>query len=199
MLIWCVAVSSLCKKKIADCPFRTDRPQLPPALLPQQHICKEKKTGSFSLIERVILSAGAMLIFSVYFHLTKCPEGHLEIPKLDSYTTQRQYLTARRSHTLHQVDNSSWVTVNKTKARSQQKKRAHYLQVSMTLQPWNLVVFEREKGKEVKECGASEGCAGRVLRFCPKCPFGHPIHLQDEPHDDDDDTIENFANLTASK
>ena len=35
-----------------------------------------KKTGSFSLIERVILSAGAMLIFSVYFHLTKCPEGH---------------------------------------------------------------------------------------------------------------------------
>ncbi|KAJ5778032.1 hypothetical protein N7520_001278 [Penicillium odoratum] len=35
----------------------------------------KKKTGSFSLIERVILSAGAMLIFSVYFHLTKCPEG----------------------------------------------------------------------------------------------------------------------------
>ncbi|KAJ5699962.1 hypothetical protein N7536_002975 [Penicillium majusculum] len=30
---------------------------------------------SFSLIERVILSAGAMLIFSVYFHLTICPEG----------------------------------------------------------------------------------------------------------------------------
>ena len=31
--------------------------------------------GSFSLIERVILSAGTMLIFFVYFHLTICPEG----------------------------------------------------------------------------------------------------------------------------
>lgn len=41
---------------------------------------KEKKTGSFSLIERVILSAGAMLIFSVYFHLTKCPEGREDTP-----------------------------------------------------------------------------------------------------------------------
>ncbi|KAJ5164924.1 uncharacterized protein N7500_006754 [Penicillium coprophilum] len=36
---------------------------------------KKKKIGSFSLIERVILSAGAMLIFSVYFQLTICPEG----------------------------------------------------------------------------------------------------------------------------
>ncbi|KAJ5962750.1 hypothetical protein N7501_007691 [Penicillium viridicatum] len=36
---------------------------------------KEKKIGCFSLIERVILSAGAMLIFSVYFQLTICPEG----------------------------------------------------------------------------------------------------------------------------
>jgi hypothetical protein len=53
---------------------------------------KIKKIGSFSLIERVILSAGAMLIFSVSFQidlvivsdsnltaatepLTKCPEG----------------------------------------------------------------------------------------------------------------------------
>ncbi|KAJ5822151.1 uncharacterized protein N7525_011435 [Penicillium rubens] len=36
---------------------------------------REKKIGSFSLIERVILSAGAMLIFSVYFQLTICPEG----------------------------------------------------------------------------------------------------------------------------
>ncbi|KAJ5415771.1 hypothetical protein N7465_004466, partial [Penicillium sp. CMV-2018d] len=34
-----------------------------------------KKIGSFSLIERVILSAGAMLIFSVYFQYTICPEG----------------------------------------------------------------------------------------------------------------------------
>lgn len=44
---------------------------------------KKKKTGSFSLIERVILSAGAMLIFSVYFHLTKCPEGHRSLLKLN--------------------------------------------------------------------------------------------------------------------
>lgn len=36
---------------------------------------KRKKTGSFSLIERVILSAGAMLIFSVSFQLTKCPKA----------------------------------------------------------------------------------------------------------------------------
>ena len=35
------------------------------------------KLDSFALIERVIPSAGAMLIFSVYFHLTKCPEGPL--------------------------------------------------------------------------------------------------------------------------
>ncbi|KAJ5504105.1 hypothetical protein N7463_006979 [Penicillium fimorum] len=35
----------------------------------------KKKVGNFSLIERVILSARAMLIFSVYFHLTICPEG----------------------------------------------------------------------------------------------------------------------------
>ena len=42
----------------------------------------EKKIGSFSLIERVILSAGAMLIFSVYFHLTICPEGRKDILKV---------------------------------------------------------------------------------------------------------------------
>ncbi|KAL3450943.1 hypothetical protein BJX65DRAFT_268605 [Aspergillus insuetus] len=35
----------------------------------------EKKTGSFSLIERVILSAGAMLIFSVSFQIDQMPEG----------------------------------------------------------------------------------------------------------------------------
>ncbi|PWY80655.1 hypothetical protein BO70DRAFT_362604 [Aspergillus heteromorphus CBS 117.55] len=34
-----------------------------------------KKTGSFSLIERVILSAGAMLIFSVSFQIDQMPEG----------------------------------------------------------------------------------------------------------------------------
>ncbi|KAJ9489562.1 hypothetical protein VN97_g3703 [Penicillium thymicola] len=42
----------------------------------------KKKIGSFSLIERVILSAGAMLIFSVYFHLTICPEGRKNILKV---------------------------------------------------------------------------------------------------------------------
>ena len=35
--------------------------------------------GYFSLIERVILSAGAMLIFSVYFLFTVCPEGRKDI------------------------------------------------------------------------------------------------------------------------
>ena len=34
-----------------------------------------RKTGSFSLIERVILSAGAMLIFSVSFQIDQMPEG----------------------------------------------------------------------------------------------------------------------------
>ena len=34
-----------------------------------------KKIGSFSLIERVILSAGAMLIFSVSFQIDQMPEG----------------------------------------------------------------------------------------------------------------------------
>jgi len=36
----------------------------------------KKKTGSFSLIERVILSAGAMLIFSVSFQIDQMPEGN---------------------------------------------------------------------------------------------------------------------------
>ena len=36
---------------------------------------KEQKNGSFSLIERVILSAGAMLIFSVSFQIDQMPEG----------------------------------------------------------------------------------------------------------------------------
>ena len=34
-----------------------------------------KKIGSISLIERVILSAGAMLIFSVSFQFDQMPEG----------------------------------------------------------------------------------------------------------------------------
>jgi len=37
-----------------------------------------KKIGSFSLIERVILSAGAMLIFSVSFQIDQMPEGKEE-------------------------------------------------------------------------------------------------------------------------
>jgi hypothetical protein len=36
---------------------------------------QEQKNGSFSLIERVILSAGAMLIFSVSFQIDQMPEG----------------------------------------------------------------------------------------------------------------------------
>lgn len=36
---------------------------------------KTKKIWSFSLIERVILSAGAMLIFSVSFQIDQMPEG----------------------------------------------------------------------------------------------------------------------------
>ncbi|KAF0325540.1 hypothetical protein GQ607_007291, partial [Colletotrichum asianum] len=42
--------------------------------------CKRnaKKIGSFSLIERVILSAGAMLIFSVSFQIDQMPEGEGE-------------------------------------------------------------------------------------------------------------------------
>jgi hypothetical protein len=36
---------------------------------------REQKNGSFSLIERVILSAGAMLIFSVSFQIDQMPEG----------------------------------------------------------------------------------------------------------------------------
>jgi hypothetical protein len=36
---------------------------------------ESQKNGSFSLIERVILSAGAMLIFSVSFQIDQMPEG----------------------------------------------------------------------------------------------------------------------------
>ena len=38
-----------------------------------------QKIGSFSLIERVILSAGAMLIFSVSFQIDQMPEGKLKL------------------------------------------------------------------------------------------------------------------------
>ena len=41
----------------------------------------KKKIGSFSLIERVILSAGAMLIFSVSFQIDQMPEGGVCAPK----------------------------------------------------------------------------------------------------------------------
>ena len=74
------------KKKIvenATTAFRTYNPTIspPPATTikhshlnggPERDI---KKTGSFSLIERVILSAGAMLIFSVSFQNDQMPEG----------------------------------------------------------------------------------------------------------------------------
>ena len=38
-----------------------------------------KKIWSFSLIERVILSAGAMLIFSVSFQIDQMPEGNTNV------------------------------------------------------------------------------------------------------------------------
>ncbi|KAJ5700264.1 hypothetical protein N7536_003277 [Penicillium majusculum] len=50
--------------------------------------------SSFSLIERVILSAGAMLIFSVYFHLTICPEGQQIYGSVQYNLTFRQNYTA---------------------------------------------------------------------------------------------------------
>ncbi|KAJ5589438.1 hypothetical protein N7537_012116 [Penicillium hordei] len=53
----------------------------------------EEKIG-FSLIERVILSAGAMLIFSVYFHLTICPEGRKDILRVQFNLTFWQNYTA---------------------------------------------------------------------------------------------------------
>lgn len=43
----------------------------------------KKKTGSFSLIERVILSAGAMLIFSVSFQIDQMPEGNRHRKRMD--------------------------------------------------------------------------------------------------------------------
>ncbi|KAJ5206157.1 hypothetical protein N7491_003223 [Penicillium cf. griseofulvum] len=52
-----------------------------PGLLYNACLLAIKKFGGFSLIERVILSAGAMLIFSVYFLLTICPEGRKDILK----------------------------------------------------------------------------------------------------------------------
>ena len=55
-----------------------------------------KKIGCFSLIERVILSAGAMLIFSVYFHLTICPEGRKDILKVQYNLSFGQKITAYR-------------------------------------------------------------------------------------------------------
>jgi hypothetical protein len=48
-------------------------PRLDPALFLGNKT--SEKNGSFSLIERVILSAGAMLIFSVSFQIDQTPEG----------------------------------------------------------------------------------------------------------------------------
>jgi hypothetical protein len=62
---------------------KRDSKQLPNGRIERQAhfgaICqghsKVEKNGSFSLIERVILSAGAMLIFSVSFQIDHKPEG----------------------------------------------------------------------------------------------------------------------------
>jgi hypothetical protein len=43
---------------------------------------QKQKNGSFSLIERVILSAGAMLIFSVSFQIDQMPEGEKKIHRI---------------------------------------------------------------------------------------------------------------------
>ncbi|KAJ5796868.1 uncharacterized protein N7518_005408 [Penicillium psychrosexuale] len=80
----------------------------PPYKLNKGHV-KEKKIGSFSLIERVILSAGAMLIFSVYFHLTICPEGRKSILKVQYKLTFRQKLTAYYIRWVCYITLSHWV------------------------------------------------------------------------------------------
>ena len=72
------------KEKEKDHPSRDSNPrplQTTPERPQKQHTSQmrsvkvAKKTGSFSLIERVILSAGAMLIFSVSFQIDQMPEG----------------------------------------------------------------------------------------------------------------------------
>lgn len=50
-----------------------------------EHPPPSKKNGSFSLIERVILSAGAMLIFSVSFQIDQMPEGEVNFRLGDIY------------------------------------------------------------------------------------------------------------------
>jgi len=51
-------------------------------------------TGSFSLIACVILSAGAMLIFSVSFQIDQMPEGNWfpKIPKPAEANMERSWL-----------------------------------------------------------------------------------------------------------
>ena len=46
----------------------------------------QKKLFAFSLIERVILSAGAMLIFSVSFQFDQMPEGKDSISTCNIYS-----------------------------------------------------------------------------------------------------------------
>jgi hypothetical protein len=62
-------------KKISGSCQRTIHESNSPLLGPKN--CP--KNGSFSLIERVILSAGAMLIFSVSFQIDQMPEGEDEV------------------------------------------------------------------------------------------------------------------------
>lgn len=79
----CSATKAKKKKEAPRIRTRGHQPStLGPKTLASQ-IClrkEKKKTGSFSLIERVILSAGAMLIFSVSFQIDQMPEGIVYIP-----------------------------------------------------------------------------------------------------------------------
>ena len=70
-----------------------------------------EKNGSFSLIERVILSAGAMLIFSVSFQIDHMPEGEekrlfkiyicVTISPREKRAVKRSASAPRLAHTTH--------------------------------------------------------------------------------------------------
>ena len=72
---------------------------------------KCKKNGSVSLIERVILSAGAMLIFSVSFQIDHMPEGEekrlfkiyicVTISPREKRAVKRSASAPRLAHTTH--------------------------------------------------------------------------------------------------
>ncbi|KAJ5688275.1 hypothetical protein N7536_010894 [Penicillium majusculum] len=94
------------KKKIAPI-ISGNIVKLPHIIIPSiSNVEGQKKIGSFSLIERVILSAGAMLIFSVYFHLTICPEGR-QISRSVHYN-----LTFWQKYTAYAFGNKCWQEIS---------------------------------------------------------------------------------------